>query len=187
MARSQVTDRELLLRCRSGDRDAYGVFFARHRLAILGYLAHRTPAPEIAADLMAETFASVLADLRDSRSPVPEAPAAWLFTIARNLLIDGVRRGKVDAAARARLALEPMILDDEDIARVLEIASAADRFDEVAACLPATEWELLRARLVEEVPYPELAARLQCSEAVVRKRVSRRTAHVRAAYGESHG
>jgi RNA polymerase sigma factor (sigma-70 family) len=182
-----VSDRELLSRCRSGDREAYGIFYARHRQAILGYLAHRTPAPEIAADLMAETFAKVLADVREPGSPLPDAPAAWLFTISRNLLVDAVRRGQVDAAARRRLAIEPLVLDDQDIARVLEIASAADRFDAVAASLPASEWELLRARLVEEVPYSELAARLECSEAVVRKRVSRGSAHVRAALGGSNG
>ena len=53
---------------------------------------------EVAADLMAETFARAL--VRYRKVP-PDAPEAWLFTIARNLLIDSARRGQVGARAAA--------------------------------------------------------------------------------------
>jgi hypothetical protein len=46
-----------------------------------------------------------------------------------------------------------------------------------------SEWEILRARVLDEEPYPDIAGRLRCSEAVVRKRVSRAKAHVRTALG----
>jgi RNA polymerase sigma-70 factor (ECF subfamily) len=178
---ARIDDRELLLACRSGDRGAYDAFYRRHRTAILAYLGKRTPSPEAAADLMAETFAQALADVLRSDASLPVVPAAWLFTIARNLLVDSLRRGSVDCAARRRLALEPLVLDDEDLARVAEIAAGADEFRDLAAVLSAPDWELLRARLVDEIPYPDLAAGLKCSEAVVRKRVSRAKAHLRAA------
>jgi RNA polymerase sigma-70 factor (ECF subfamily) len=57
----------------------------------------------------------------------------------------------------------------------------------VRATLPAAEYEALHARAVDEEPYADLARRLRCSEAVVRKRVSRAIARVRDLTGELDG
>lgn len=176
-------DDALLSDCRSGDREAFGVFYVRHRESVLGYLARRVPEPEIAADLMAETFANALVAVLDSRRPLPQAPANWIHTIARNLLIDSFRRGQVDDAARRRLGLQPLLLDDDDIERITETAAAAGAINEAAASLESSEWALLEARVIGEQSYSDLAARLRCSEAVVRKRVSRAKAHLRTALG----
>ena len=56
----------------------------RFRGPVLGFFARRVGEPEVAADLMAETFARAL--VRYRKVP-PQAPEAWLFTIARNLRI----------------------------------------------------------------------------------------------------
>jgi RNA polymerase sigma-70 factor, ECF subfamily len=180
-----ATDCELLRACRAGDRDAFGVFYVRHRYAVLAYFARRVGQREVAADLMAEAFASALVMVR-SDGPVPETPVAWLFTTARNLLVDALRRGRVEAAARRRLALEPLVLEDEDIARIGEIEAAVDLVERVRPHLTEAEWATLQARVLDGEPYPSLAVRLRCSEAVVRKRVSRAKAHLRSAIGESN-
>ena len=99
------------------------------------------------------------------------------------LLIDSLRRGSVDARARQRLGLEPLALYDSDLERIAEIAAAADALDGVLAGLPEAERALLRARVIDEEPYAELATRLRCSEAVVRKRLSRTIAHLKTAVG----
>jgi RNA polymerase sigma-70 factor (ECF subfamily) len=75
--------------------------------------------------------------------------------------------------------VEPLELDDADIRRIEEIAEAADLADLVRSTLSATEYEALRARVVDEESYAELALRMRCSEAVARKRVSRAMANVR--------
>ena len=94
-------------------------------------------------------------------------------------MIDSARRGQVEASARRKLHLEPLVLDDADIQRIEEVAEAADLAETVRATLSATEYEALRARAVDEESYAELALRLRCSEAVARKRVSRAIANVR--------
>ena len=132
---------------------------------------------------MAETFAKALEVTLDHERPLPAAPKPWLYSIARNLLLDGLRRGKVDASARLRLGIQPLALDDHDIERILEIAAATEALDGVLAELPKAEWDLLRAKVIDEEPYAELATRLRCSEAVVRKRLSRTIAHLRTAIG----
>jgi RNA polymerase sigma-70 factor (ECF subfamily) len=161
--------------------ESFDAFYVRYREPVLAYFARRVGEPEVAADLMAETFARALVECR--RKP-PAAPAAWLFTIARNLLIDSARRGRVEASARHRLGLEPLELDDLDLERITEIAEADDLAQTVKETLSAAEYEALHGRVVEEESYAELARRMRCSEAVARKRVSRAIAHVRAAIGD---
>jgi RNA polymerase sigma-70 factor (ECF subfamily) len=156
--------------------DSFDALYLRYREPVLGYFARRVGEPEVAADLMAETFARALVSYRTAP---PEAPLAWVFTIARNLLIDSARRGQVEASARRKLHLDPLVLDDADIQRIEEVAEAADLAETVRSTLSATEYEALRARAVDEESYSELALRLRCSEAVARKRVSRAIAHVR--------
>ena len=173
-------DHVLLEACRGGSSDAFDAFYRRHREAILAYLANRTAGPEAAADLMAETFAQALAAVSRGSVPLPATPVAWLFTIARNLLVDALRRGRVDCAARRSLALEPLVLDPDDLDRIAEIAAAADHIKHLARFVSRHELDLLHARLVEEIPYAELATQLKCSESVVRKRVSRAKARLRA-------
>jgi RNA polymerase sigma-70 factor (ECF subfamily) len=180
---SEGIDAALLSACRHGDRRAFGAFYARHREGVVAYLMRRVGDPEIAADLMAETFARALVAVLEGQSQLPETPVAWLYTIARNLVIDSARRGQVDAAARRRLQMEPLELDDDDLERVTEIAAATEAVESAASSLSESDWEMLRARVIDDEGYGVLASRLRCSEAVVRKRVSRAKASLRAALG----
>ena len=124
-------------------------------------------------DLMAETFAAALLALADRPPAIAGSAAPWLLTIARNALIDSYRRGRVEDAARKRLAMEPVQIDDGDIERVLQIAAETDLLVRLSDELPAEQFDALRARVLDDRGYGEIAQRLQCSEAVVRKRVSR--------------
>jgi RNA polymerase sigma factor (sigma-70 family) len=185
MSSHAKSDRQLLAACTRGDSDAFGVFYLRYRERVLAYFARRVPMPELAADLMAETFARALLALQQPSAPIPASPVGWLLTIAKNQLVDSVRRGNVESAARRRLGLDRLVLDDHDIDRILEVAEAADLLDHAQACLSQDEWKALQAHVVEEEPYRDIALRLRCSEAVIRKRVSRATAHLRSAIGGS--
>ena len=164
--------------------DPFDAMYLAYRDPVLGYFARRVGEPEVAADLMAETFARALVHYR---TDPPDEPVAWLFSIARNLLIDSARRGQVEESARRKLHLDPLVLDDADIQRIEEVAEAADLAETVRATLSAIEYEALRARAVDEESYAELALRLRCSEAVARKRVSRAIANVRTVIEDNDG
>jgi RNA polymerase sigma factor (sigma-70 family) len=131
--------------------------------------------PEVAADLTAETFAAALASAHRFR-PRREPASAWLFGIARNILAMSRRQGRVDARARRRLGMAPLVLTDEVIERVTELDRAAL---ELVNELPAGQQEAVRARVIDERDYSDIAKDRRCSEAVVRKRVSRGLAALR--------
>jgi RNA polymerase sigma-70 factor (ECF subfamily) len=175
------TDGELLERTRAGDREAFGVLYERRHELVLAFLLRRTRDPEVAIDLMAETFAAALVALADRPPAIAGSAAPWLLTIARNSLIDSYRRGRVESAARRRLALEPMRISDSDIEQVLHLAAETDLLLRLTEELPADQFEALRARVLDERGYDEIAQELACSPAVVRKRVSRAIATLRAA------
>jgi RNA polymerase sigma-70 factor, ECF subfamily len=179
----ESTDGELLERTRAGDREAFGVLYERRHELVLAFLLKRTRDPEVAMDLMAETFAAALIALADRPPALAGSAAPWLLTIARNSLIDSYRRGRVESAARLRLALEPVQITESDIERVLRIAAEAELLADLAAELPADQYEALRARVLDQRGYEEIARELACSPAVVRKRVSRAISNLRQALG----
>ncbi|HVA19424.1 MAG TPA: RNA polymerase sigma factor [Solirubrobacteraceae bacterium] len=176
-----LNDGELLERTRTGDREAFGVLYERRHELVLAFLLKRTRNPEVAMDLMAETFAAALIALADRPPAISGSAAPWLLTIARNTLIDSYRRGRVESAARQRLALEPVQITDSDVDRVLQIAAETDLLLRLADELPADQFDALRARVLDERGYREIARELACSPAVVRKRVSRAIATLRQA------
>jgi RNA polymerase sigma factor (sigma-70 family) len=164
------SDVELLLGT-SHEPEQFGLFYRRHGERVLRFFATRVRSPEAAADLMAETFASAFASAHRYRQG-SEPPVAWLFAIARNLLIDAHRRGEVRAKARKRLALEPLVLYDEDLRRIEELAGLPS-VECLLEGLSPDERAAVRARVVDERPYEDIAGELRCSTAVVRQRVSR--------------
>ena len=68
--------------------------------------------------------------------------------------------------------MAPLDLDD-DVLRAIEAVGADERASALLGSLPADQAAAIHGRVVEEEPYADLAGRLRCSEAAVRKRVSR--------------
>jgi RNA polymerase sigma-70 factor (ECF subfamily) len=175
------SDAELLART-AREPKAFEAFYLRHERLVLGFLIARTRNAEVAADLAAETFAGLLegADRFDPTRLGGDSAVPWLLAIARYTLRASVRRGIVADEARRRLQCEPLVLDDAALARVEEIGAEGSLVGLLAE-LPANLRDAVSARVLEERGYPEIAADLECSELVVRKRVSRGLSRLRAA------
>ena len=162
------------------DPASFALFYMRHVDGVLGFFARRTRDAELAADLTAETFAAALLGQRRFR---PEAGTAssWLFGIAMNKLADAQRRGYAERRACRRLGMERLELSDADIARIDSLGE--DSASALLELLGPDQRRAIRAHVVDEQSYAEIAAREQVSEAVVRKRVSRGLAAVRRRMG----
>jgi RNA polymerase sigma factor (sigma-70 family) len=178
---AQLDDDDLLARVRSHP-EAFGVFYRRYERSVMGYFMRRTRDPEVAADLTAETFAAALRSVRRFK-PTGDTAAPWLFGIARHTLLRSVERRQVEDRARRRLGWEPLVLDEDLLDRV-EAAKGGTRVAELLDRLPDDQAHAIRARVIDELEYAEIAERLRCSQSVVRKRVSRGLGTLRAIVSE---
>lgn len=180
MQRSEVSDAELLRRTAGGDAAAFGTFYDRHEKGLLRYLRRVTGRSDLAADLCAEVFAQALASAVGYRPDAGEA-RGWLFGIARHELADALARGRVEDRARRRLEIEALVLGETELARIDALAGDAD--DDALSLLtdlPADQRAAVAGRVLDERDYSELAASMDCSESVVRQRVSRGLRHLRS-------
>lgn len=178
MGVTERPDSELLS---SGRAEDFGCFYDRHLNVVVAFIGARVREPEAVFDLCAETFARALAK-RSSYDPTRGPAVGWLLGIARHLIIEAWRRGRIDDRSRVKLGMEPVALDDEQVAVVAE----RGRVDLRAAlgALPADQREAVLRRVVLEETYGAIADTLRCSEQVIRKRVSRGLATLRASLEE---
>jgi RNA polymerase sigma factor (sigma-70 family) len=167
------TDAQLITQARR-DPDALAELYRRHAERIHAWLRSRT-SPAAAADLTAETFAAAALSLRRFRDEAEGSALPWLFGIARNLLNRSLERDRVETRARRRLGMQVRPLEqplerieERDRAERLRPALAA-----ALATLPATQRRALELRVIDELPYEQVAASLSCSEGAARVRVMR--------------
>lgn len=150
--------------------------YSRLSRDVLVFFARRVFESEVAMDLTAETFAEAFSDRHRFRGHTETEAAAWLFSIARHQFSHYVRRGKAELRALERLGLEVPDLTQGDLDRVEELADLASLREEVSRgmdSVSAEQRDALRLRVVDELPYREVAMRLAISEETARARVSR--------------
>jgi RNA polymerase sigma-70 factor (ECF subfamily) len=183
--RDRWSDEELLRAIAASDGAAFGIFYRRYLPAVLAYLVRETRDREVSADLAAEVFAAVLLASRRYR---PEGLTAmpWVIGIARNKLLMSLRRGRVEAKARRALGFEALAIDETDLDTVEAVAVRASggRVSQLFEELPDDERYAVRSRVLDERSYSDIADELECSEMVVRKRVSRGLARLRGRIGD---
>jgi RNA polymerase sigma-70 factor (ECF subfamily) len=170
--RHATDDASLLAATAAGERDAFAAFYRRHLPGVLSVLVSETRDRELAADLAAEVFAAALLGAGRYRSEYPTA-MPWLAAIARHKSSDSKRRGRAEERARQRLGIPREPLEDDDLERVDELVSQGATVLGLVDQLPQAQRAAVRARVVEEREYPEIAATVGSTEQAVRQRVSR--------------
>ncbi len=157
------------------DPELFGIFYDRHVSALLSFFYRRTASAQLAADLTAETFANAfLSRARYRNTGVPAR--AWLLGIARHELSRSVRRQQAESRARKRLGVPRTAVEDADLERIEELADfrpVRAAVQEALSRLPPALSSAVILRVANDLPYPEVAQRLGCSEKAARVRVSR--------------
>lgn len=89
-----------------------------------------------------------------------------------NKLLDAHRRGHVEDRARREAGLQPLVLQDTDLERI-DALTDEGRVLAMLERLPAAQRDAVRAHVLDDRGYGEIAADTQTSQMVVRQRVSR--------------
>lgn len=159
-----------------GDRPAPDVFaqlYREHYQRVLGYVTRLCGEPDLAADIVQETFMRLHAQSRAMESPGP-----WLITVATNLLRNARSRG----ARRAELAASSVPAEASDARDVVEVLEEQQRVRRALARLAPRDQQLL-ALLAGGYHYREMALALGIHEASVGTLLARAKRAFRAAYG----
>jgi RNA polymerase sigma factor (sigma-70 family) len=174
-------DDAMLLRASDVLPEAFATIYNRHRLDILRFLRARTRGEtDLAMDLLAEVFAAAF-EKRHTYDAAKGSVRGWLFGIAKNLLVDEWRSRSYERSARQRIGLPEIHYTDAALAEIDALLDATDDDSYVAHMdrLPRDERDAVRARVIEERPYGDIAAETEVSQEAVRKRVSRGLARLR--------
>jgi RNA polymerase sigma-70 factor, ECF subfamily len=87
----ELTDGELIERVGTGDRDAFDELYRRYSRPVLGLALRRLGDRGRAEDALQDAFAAIWRSAA-SYDPARGRGGAWLYTVARNAIVDGARR-----------------------------------------------------------------------------------------------
>jgi RNA polymerase sigma-70 factor (ECF subfamily) len=88
-----ATVADLVARSQAGEAEAFGLLYDRYVDLVYRYIYYRVNNPNLAEDLVSETFLRALRRI-DSFTWQGRDFAAWLVTIARNLIADHFKSGR---------------------------------------------------------------------------------------------
>ncbi|HEY2354588.1 MAG TPA: RNA polymerase sigma factor [Gaiellaceae bacterium] len=130
--------------------DAFERFYRAHVDAVQRFVVRRVDDPYLAADLTADVFVAAIESARSYRRGRGE-PVAWLFGIARNVVVDEWRRNAKERRAAERIRGRELLSED-DLPALLERidgeASARGLYRELSG-LPAGERAVLELVAVD--------------------------------------
>lgn len=171
MADANDPDASLMLRAKQGDRGAFAELVMRYQQAVINFIFRSVPDLQEAEDLAQNTF--VQAWKARQRYQVSAKFTTWLYTIARNLTLNELRRRSrhlhesLDAPAHDN--------DESSAVRQIEDRESKDageqvlrseielRVSEAIADLPEKQRTALLLCQDEEISYEEIARVLGCS------------------------
>jgi RNA polymerase sigma-70 factor (ECF subfamily) len=175
-----ASDAELLQAHVSGDPDAFGVLFTRHRDRLWAVALRTMGNPEDAADGLQD--AMIAAYRRAGSFRGDAAVTTWLHRVVVNACLDRLRAAKVRRT-------EPLPDDLEEYAGRGSLSSATDPVSDPAehavvevrrrtvlaalARLPPEQRAALVLVDMEGYPVADVAAMLDCAEGTVKSRCSR--------------
>ena len=153
------------------DREAFAEIFNHFAPRVKSFLRKAGASEAQAEDIAQEAMLSVWrkAALFD---PTASGAATWIFTIARNLRIDAIRRERRGGAIRvdeveAEYEADAAPLADARIAS----AQSDDRVRKALETLPGEQLTVIRMSFFEEHPHSEIARVLRIPLGTVKSRV----------------
>jgi len=161
-----MDERELVLRAKRGDREAFDGLVRLYQARLRAYVARYVPGPEDVFDIVQDAFIDALEHL-DRFDPSREF-GPWIRAICRNRTLNhfrSCRAGRSAAAALVDRALEETRGPMED-----DLEAAGRKLRALQHCvgrLEASQRELIDLRYRREVPLADLARRMGRSAAAL--------------------
>ena len=176
---NQVDERDLARRASSGDRRAFAALYDLHVEAVYRYAYFRLRTQAEAEDVTSEVFHRALVAMPryEPRRPF----LAFLYTIARNVVTDRMRRQRPEAS------YEDALTHPSDAPGPDELAVTSDdarRLRSAIARLTPLQQDVIVLRFLGDRSTPEIAAVIGKPESTIRGIQMRALAALRKLLGE---
>ncbi len=188
-----VTDEALMIRFQQGDRAAFAVLVKKHKSPLFNFALRQIRLRSTAEDVVQETFVRVVQNAADFKHEARFT--TWLYTIARNLCIDHLRKGalrkhpSLDSKAGSQDDAGPTLGEQTaDVrANVERDATAGElrvRIASAVETLPDDQREVFLMREVANLPFKEIADITGVPENTVKSRMRYALERLQAALSE---
>ena len=163
------------------DKKAFSDLFAHYAPRIKSYLMRQGASEASAEEMSQEAMLSVWRKA-DRYDPSKAAAGTWIFTVARNLRIDVLRKENRPSFDPE----DPAFVPDPEIApdTAVAIGETQDRVKAALAELPKEQAEVVRLSFYEDKPHGEIAKELELPLGTVKSRLRLAMRRVRSALGE---
>ncbi len=180
MGESRDNDAELMLRVKSGDMEAFEALVDKYKQPVMNLIYRTLPDATEAEDLTQTVFVQVYKSA--SRYQVSAKFTTWLFTIARNLCFNEIRRRSrhpaqsFDALTETEGEDSPRQFEDLRVFGPQESAlqtELEEKVGEVVKGLPETQRTALLLCCQDELSYEHISEVLGCSLSATKSLIHR--------------
>ncbi len=162
------------------DRSAFAALFGHFAPRVKSYMLRLGAPPPLAEELAQETLLAVWRKA-GAFDAAKAAPSTWIFTIARNLRIDAVRRER-----RGHAADDPTDAPEAEPAPDAQLAAlqSEGRIRHALGKLPPEQAEVVRLSFFSDKPHSEIAAELGLPLGTVKSRLRLAMGRLRELLGD---
>jgi RNA polymerase sigma-70 factor, ECF subfamily len=189
--RSEAGDEVLMARFQSGDRSAFALLVRRHQRPLYNFALRHLASSAAAEEVVQESFMRVVQNASDFRQT--SRFTAWLYTIARNLCIDALRK----RAQRQHRSLDepanhgesPTLAErtpdqSANVERSSLSVEMRARLLLAIELLPDEQREVFLLREISDLPFKDIARVVDAPENTVKSRMRYALERLQAALSE---
>lgn len=157
---------ELVGRAKTGDSQAFALIYDTFIKKIYDFIFYKTMHQQLAEDLTSQTFLKAWKKISQFQKG---NFSAWLYTIARNIVVDHYRSQKEILAVEDFWDLKA----DDDVLGEVEERLKIEKLQQGLARLKSSEREILMLRLWQDLPFKEIAVILGKNEGAAKMSFAR--------------
>ncbi len=170
-----MTDIELITQYRNGSTEAFGTLYDMYVRRIYDFIYYKTHHTHTAEDLTSQTFMKALEHINDFDLSKGSF-SSWLYTIARNTVIDFYRSKKEEKNIDDVWDLS----EDSSIEKDADISIQISALEPYIKKLSSVQRDILTMRVWQDMSYNEIANIVGKSEANCKMIFSRTLSELRS-------
>lgn len=166
---SEKEEKVLIILAQQGDEEAFLELYQNYDAKIETFVYSRIYASRDAEDLIAEIWEKIIFHLKNFKGKFADSFKSWIFTIARNTLINFYKK---NSTSKENLTIEQMEnllfydFEKDDFYQSKELYAFVEQ-------LPDQQAQTVKLKYFEDFKNKEIAQKLQVSEKTVASNLSR--------------